>query len=77
MRRVTHERYISQSQWVNCDLARRYVGLNLSQQYIIMSRRTHYCAASQCTRLLRQKLSNNIMDIYMLMVRLSGIIFIN
>ena len=37
MRRVTHERYISQSQWVNCDLARRYVGLNLSQQYIIMS----------------------------------------
>ena len=33
MRRVTHERYISQSQWVNCDLARRYVGLNLSQHY--------------------------------------------
>jgi len=32
MRRVTHERYISQSQWVNCDLGRRYVGLNLSQQ---------------------------------------------
>ena len=25
-------RDISQSQWVNCDLARRYVGLNLSQQ---------------------------------------------
>ena len=25
MRRVTHERYISQSQWVNCDLARRYM----------------------------------------------------
>ena len=34
MRRVTHERYISQSQWVNCDLARRYVGLNLSQQTV-------------------------------------------
>jgi len=32
MRRVTHERYISQSQRANCDLARRYVGLNLSQQ---------------------------------------------
>ena len=31
MRRVTHERYISQSQRANCDLARRYVGLNLSQ----------------------------------------------
>ena len=31
MRRVTHERYISQSQKVNCDLARRYVGLNLPQ----------------------------------------------
>ena len=31
MRRVTHEKYISQSQWVNCDLARRYVGLKLSQ----------------------------------------------
>ena len=31
--RVTHERYISQSQWVNCDLARRYVGLNLSQHW--------------------------------------------
>ena len=29
MRRVTHERYISQR--ANCDLARRYVGLNLSQ----------------------------------------------
>jgi len=29
-----HEIYISQSQWVNCDLARRYVGLNLSQQGI-------------------------------------------
>ena len=36
MRRVTHERYVSQSQWVNCDLARRYVGLNLSQQTIMI-----------------------------------------
>ena len=36
MRRVAHERYISQSQKVNCDLARRYVGLNLSQQYYII-----------------------------------------
>jgi len=29
---MSHERYISQSQRANCDLARRYVGLNLSQQ---------------------------------------------
>jgi len=32
MRRVTHERYISQSQRANCDLARRYVELNLSSR---------------------------------------------
>ena len=36
MRRVTHERYISQSQRANCDLARRYVGLNLSQHLAIV-----------------------------------------
>ena len=32
MRRVAHddERYISESMRVNCDLTRRYVGLNLS-----------------------------------------------
>ena len=36
MRRVTHERYISQSQRANCDLARRYVGLNLSQQVVCL-----------------------------------------
>ena len=36
MRRVADvdERYISESMRVNCDLARRYVGLNLSQQIL-------------------------------------------
>ena len=37
MRRVTHERCISQSQRVNCDLARRYVGLGLSHHHTTTS----------------------------------------
>ena len=40
-------RDISQSQWVNCDLTRRYVGLNLSQQRGQGSQKTRIPKAEQ------------------------------
>ena len=48
MRRVTHERYISQSQRANCDLVRRYVGLNLSQHAIHEVGRLCYPSLPNC-----------------------------